>query len=290
LYLLVGSSETACPQSYSWFILVSCYTVVIPPVPQPAVEQPKSNSKAASTLCFNEWLAGLIDGDGCFLISKAGYVSCEITVSLADEPMLLRVKQQLGGSVKLRSGCKAVRYRLHNIPGMIELVNRVNGHIRNSVRVVQLVAICAHLGIEYIPPRPLRANSCWYAGFFDADGTITFSLKAAGSSGKLRPQVYISVTNKYKQDVDMFQAHFGGPIYVDTSQNSYYKWMITRRELVDNFISYAKIAPVRSTKAKRLHLLPEFYNLVAMNAYDSSAPTNIRNAWAKFVVKWDAAK
>ena len=24
---------------------------------------------------FNQWLAGLIDGDGCFLVSKAGYSS-----------------------------------------------------------------------------------------------------------------------------------------------------------------------------------------------------------------------
>ena len=31
-------------------------------------------------LSFNEYLAGLIDGDGSLLISKAGYASCEITI------------------------------------------------------------------------------------------------------------------------------------------------------------------------------------------------------------------
>jgi hypothetical protein len=31
---------------------------------------------------FNEWLAGLIDGDGSLLISKQGYISCEITMGL----------------------------------------------------------------------------------------------------------------------------------------------------------------------------------------------------------------
>ena len=33
---------------------------------------------------WNQWLAGLIDGDGCLLISKLGYTSCEITIDLKD--------------------------------------------------------------------------------------------------------------------------------------------------------------------------------------------------------------
>lgn len=31
---------------------------------------------------FNEWLAGIIDGDGCFLLSKKGYASLEIVTQL----------------------------------------------------------------------------------------------------------------------------------------------------------------------------------------------------------------
>ena len=47
---------------------------------------------------WNEWLAGLIDGDGCLLVSKGGYPSCEITMGIEDEHALLQVKQKLGGS------------------------------------------------------------------------------------------------------------------------------------------------------------------------------------------------
>ena len=46
---------------------------------------------------FNEWLAGLICGDGSLLVSKAGYPSCEITMGLEDEHALLQIKQKLGG-------------------------------------------------------------------------------------------------------------------------------------------------------------------------------------------------
>ncbi len=82
---------------------------------------------------WNQWLAGLIDGDGCLLISKLGYTSCEITMDLKDEYALLQIKQKLGGSIKLRSGSKSIRYRLHHKSGMIELISRINGHIHHSV-------------------------------------------------------------------------------------------------------------------------------------------------------------
>jgi len=51
----------------------------------------------------------LIDGDGCLLVSKAGYSSCEITVALADERMLRIIQIKLGGAIKARSGVKAIR-------------------------------------------------------------------------------------------------------------------------------------------------------------------------------------
>jgi len=62
-----------------------------------------------ATRRFNQWLAGLIDGDGCLLVSKAGYSSCEITVALADERMLRIIQNKLGGAIKARSGVKAIR-------------------------------------------------------------------------------------------------------------------------------------------------------------------------------------
>ena len=65
-----------------------------------------------------EWLAGLIDGDGCFTLSKKGYAALEITMDLRDSHTLYFIKQKLGGSIKLRSGVKAIRYRLHHRQGM----------------------------------------------------------------------------------------------------------------------------------------------------------------------------
>lgn len=101
--ILVGTSETIRPLSY----------------------------KCSESSSWNEWLAGVIDGDGCLLVNKSGYTSCEITMGLEDEHALAIIKQNLGGSIKLRSGVKALRYRLHNKKGMMELIKRINGNIRH---------------------------------------------------------------------------------------------------------------------------------------------------------------
>lgn len=106
-----------------------------------------------------EWLAGLIDGDGCFLISKAGDASMEITMGIGDERALKEIKQYVGGAVKARAGMKAFRYRLHNDEGMRVLIGIVNGEIRNPIRQAQLKAVCEQKGIQYKAPAPLVYKS-----------------------------------------------------------------------------------------------------------------------------------
>jgi hypothetical protein len=108
---------------------------------------------------WNEWLAGLIDGDGCFQLSKKGYASLEITLDIRDEHALQIIKNIYGGSIKLRSGANALRYRLHHKLGLLNLINDVNGHIRNSHRLVQLNKICYKYELSLIYPEKLNYDS-----------------------------------------------------------------------------------------------------------------------------------
>jgi hypothetical protein len=77
-------------------------------------------------------------------------------MSLYDEYALRFIQNKLGGSIKLRSGAKAVRYRLHNKKGIVDLVNRINGKIRHSARLKQLNLLCAKLGIQLLLPDKLH--------------------------------------------------------------------------------------------------------------------------------------
>ena len=132
-----------------------------------------SNSKR--DLNFKQWLAGLIDGDGSFLLTKKGYASIEITMDIRDERALQTVKNVYGGSIKLRSNANALRYRLHNKEGLLNLIYDVNGYIRNPNRLVQLNKICIKYNINLVWPEKLTQNNGWFSGFFDADGTITIN-------------------------------------------------------------------------------------------------------------------
>jgi len=73
-------------------------------------------------LSFRQWLAGLIDGYGYFLLSKNGYNSYEITMDTRDKKVLYLIQHKYGGSVKQISNGYAFKYKLRNRTGLIELI------------------------------------------------------------------------------------------------------------------------------------------------------------------------
>lgn len=176
-------------------------------------------------LLKNPWLAGLIDGDGYFY-TKNGYCGLEITLASHESPLLAVIKQSYGGSIKNRCNSKSVRYRLHNKPGLTDLVHAINGHIRNSIRVNQLKAVLVAYQIDFIPPSLFSYKDGYACGLFDSDGTITLSVKRStcapnitGVKGKIarletacETQLSISVTQKYKHNVIFLIGAIATPI------------------------------------------------------------------------------
>ena len=269
LYDLVGTSETL--RIVSFFF-------------------PMSPSKKSSTLHnhhdianenkrFNEWLAGIVDGDGSLLVSKFGYSSCEITMDKFDYPTLMSIKNKLGGSVKLRSGVNAYRYRLHNRDGMVDLINRINGNIRNSQRIPALIKVCTVLNINYIPAVPLTLTNAWYSGFFDTDGTITAKFNIPS------PTITISVSNKHRIDVEPFLL-FNGNIFYSKGLYGHYVWQISSKSDILNMLDYFKMHPSRSHKLARLSLINLFYTLRDLKAHQDVDNISLSNRWNTFISKW----
>ncbi len=126
-------------------------------------------------------------------------------------------------------------------------------------------------------------NNNWFAGFFDADGTITYSWK-----GKyLIPQLTISVGNKLYCDIVDYPKIFGGNIYYDTSHNGFYKWSIQSWRDIENMATYFKQYPSKSIKSKRIHLIPQYYYLCDMKAYRNTIESSVQyKAWKQFEIKW----
>lgn len=245
-------------------------------------ETTRATSFGLNETRFNQWLAGLIDGDGSLQVSKAGYSSCEITVALADERMLRIIQNKLGGSIKPRSGVQAIRWRLHNRSAMLELINRVNGYIRHSSRLVQLNRVCALLSVKLLSPDTLHNKHGWFAGFFDADGTIGYYFKGNNNQAQLT----LSVTNKLYVDVVHFMTYFGGAIYFDKAQNGYYKWSIQSEANFSAFLEYTRVCQPQSIKRNRLFLINEYYRLVAIKAHIAPEGSVLHKAWMNFNRKW----
>lgn len=228
---------------------------------------------------FKQWLAGLIDGDGSFLLSKKGYASLEITMDIRDERALTAVKNVYGGSIKLRSGVSALRYRLHNKEGLLNLINDVNGEIRNPIRLIQLNYICVKYNITLNYPSKLTLNNGWFSGFWDAEGSIAIN---AGSNWQLS----ISASQKTSEILTPLVELFGGYVYIDIGGNGSFKWYLTKKEDILNLIEYFKKYPSRSAKNNRLHLTPKLYELKGIKAHIAPRGSLLAKSWDTFISKW----
>ena len=227
---------------------------------------------------WNEWLAGLIDGDGSFLLTKKGYASLEITMDIIDEHTLNIIKNVYGGSIKLRSGSKAIRYRLHHKSGLLAIIKDVNGYIRNSNRLIQLNNICNKYEIKLIYPDKLKYNSGWLAGFFDADGTVTINTS--------NWQLSISISQKSSELLYPLIDIYGGHVYIDRGSSQSFKWYITKKEDILKLLEYFRKYSSRSGKKNRLHLIPKYYELKALKAHKAEQGSCLEKSWQYFWNKW----
>jgi hypothetical protein len=227
---------------------------------------------------FRQWLGGLIDGDGSFSVNQKGYPSLEITVGVEDLPLLRQLQSTVGGgSLKLRAGAQAYRYRLHHSGQLRWLLEQLNGALRHSRRLGQFYRVCSVLELSPQEPRPLSPDSPWFAGFFDADGTVVLR-ETPGST----PQLSVRVTNRAFVDVEPFRV-FGGSVYFDRGQNGYFVWSIQSRVDVAHF--WEVLRPhLRGAKSQRFFLLRTYEQLQDLRAYKSESLHH--PLWCTFRERW----
>jgi len=103
-------------------------------------------------------------------------------------------------------------------------------------------------------PLPLTRENDWFSGFFDADGTIGFSMKNNW------PQLIVSVAQKYQSDLLSFKSIFGVSILIDTRTNTY-KWDIYSQDDVLDFQKYLTVYPLYSSKKKRFFFTKTLFML-----------------------------
>lgn len=184
------------------------------------VNKPYKN-KNVKDLSFNQWLAGLIDGDGYFILIKKGYSSCKITMDARDVKVLNEIKQKYGGIIKPISNASAVRYKLRHKQGLISLINDVNGLIRNPARLLQMNKLCIKYDIALIYPGPLTFNDGWLSGFIDSDGSIYYN--------EVSGQIFIGLTQKNKYLLEPLISIYGGRVDILSPKIEAFKYVLYRK-------------------------------------------------------------
>lgn len=228
-------------------------------------------------LAFRQWLAGLIDGDGYFLLSKNGYNSCEITMDARDKKVLYLIQHKYGGSVKQISNAYAFKYKLRNRAGLIALINDVNGLIRNPARLLQINKLCEKFNIELKYANNVIFNDGWLSGLIDSDGSVYFN-EASG-------QVFISIAQKNKYLLEPLIHIYGGRVDISSPKIEAFKYVIYRKAELYNLIdNYFNKYPLRTGKMKRVNLIKQFY-LVRPSKKENDVVK--LNEWVKFKDKWE---
>jgi len=198
---------------------------------------------------FYNWFGGLIDGDGCFLVSKEGYCSCEITLHEKELLALLKVKKYVGGSLGYRVGAKAVRLRLHNEKVVKPLLYAINGRILTAKRQKQFVKVCNKLEIPILQPiiRPDLKNA-WLSGFIDAEGS--FNIKDS----------YQPVFTLGQKDSSILNEINGtglGYVVYDKSWNGWV-WAVTSVEELHLLLDYFAYFPLKTPKSIEARFFKKF--------------------------------
>ena len=230
---------------------------------------------------FSQWLAGIIDGDGCFQLSKKGYASLEIVMETRDKHCLYLIKQKFGGSVKIKSDVNWLRYRLHHKVGLTSLIENVNGFLRNPNRILQLGKRCEKYNMPVKPSEILTYDSAWLSGFFDSDGSIYINIPSS--------QVFITASQKNRFILDDLVNLYGGTIYPMLKVGAF-KWTVFRKDDMSRLIEYFNLNPSKSAKQKRLRLLDKYYNLRSHKAHLASPNSLLTKSWNKFLKNWENYK
>lgn len=261
---------------------------------------------------WNEWFAGLTDGDGYFYINtKEKNISFELTTHVTDSRVVTNIKNELkAGAVLIRSNSQSIRYRVKKKSVIIDIVNRLNGKLQNPTRILQFKKVCEMLDIKLQEKFPLiNKENGYLAGLIDSDGTITISVSRSSAedsqktgvggkqirliNSKACNQISFKITSIYEEYIMLIKNSYGfGTIYREKpnkknkSPKAKYSWTIRSYEDFLLLYEYLKKNPLKSVKMHRMRLALLYFKYKELKYHLQPTGTFQAKIWAKFCKLW----
>jgi hypothetical protein len=169
---------------------------------------------------FGQYLAGLIDGDGCFVLKQLVIVFTELDASLA---YYIKSRLKYGNVYKIK-GKKAIKLVIGKEEGLKKVLKLINNCIRQQTKLDQIQKnIIPYLELPYQINlnNSNELNNYWLAGFTDADGS--FQIKILKRQMRTEIRLNFQVDQKRKDLLELIKKLLGGNIgYRKTNDNYYY--------------------------------------------------------------------
>lgn len=264
------------------------------------------------TIRWNEWLAGIVDGDGYFSFNKKEKsVSFEVITHITDARVLYSIKNLLGGgSVKLRANSQSMRYRVKKQKILIDILNRINGKLYNQRRLDQFDQACALVNITPIQsPTLIDKQSAYLAGLIDSDGSINISVANAsqehsilsGVEGKIQRLIYsrgnhqltLKINGVDKVHTEMIKESYGFGVIFNTRPRKNAKttkpqslWIVRTYEEFSILYELLKKYPLKSVKMHRIRLTPIYFKYKQLGYHCSEKDSLEFKQWEKFCRLW----
>lgn len=261
---------------------------------------------------WNQWFAGITDGDGCFYINRReNNVSFEITTHTAEGRTLYNIKNMLkAGEVRLRSGNNSVRYRIKQKAVIVEIVERLNGKIYNPTRVAQLKDVCNMYNIQYItPPTFICQEDAYLSGLIESDGSFVISVtnssaadsQISGVAGRITrlanargySEISLKVTSSHQNYLNLIKDSYNyGSVYIEKANimnknpNDKYHWTIKSYDDFQRLYEYLKKNPLKTVKMHRFRLSLLYFKYKSLDYHLKPVGTIESKVWTKFSNSW----
>nr|YP_010835554.1 hypothetical protein NQY40_pgp089 [Ulva meridionalis]WFS80022.1 hypothetical protein [Ulva meridionalis] len=262
-------------------------------------------------ITWDEWFAGVVDGDGYFYINKKKEISFELTTALVDLNVLHNIKNKLkAGSIKSRSGSNSFRYRVKARLVIENIIHRLNGKLYNPARINQFEKVCYILKIRMKKsPYMLEIPNGYLAGLIDSDGTISISISKTdaitsqkpGKAGKIARlsqsrgynQIYLKITSIYKEPLFLINRSYNfGTIYTEKKNIKNKKPKNQYHFTITNYEDFCKLDeilyqyPLQSSKMHRCRLSLKYFEYKKLKLHLKDFDTIEYKTWLNFCKLW----
>lgn len=221
-------------------------------------DHPPTHSRPLDDSQFGHYLAGLIEGYGCFSPNKI-----VISFHESDASQAYFIKGFIGyGNVYKVKNKKALNYIVCNLKGRLRIVDLIYGKLRtNKIKSFNLNILTPLSQDNCIINTTSLLDNYWQAGFIDADGS--FQIKKLNRTDRPLEEIRLNLQIDQKTDniLILIKKELGGSIGFRAKIDCYYYYSVNFSSTY-KYINYLDNYNLQSSKSISFNKWRTVYRMI----------------------------